>query len=147
MNFQAQMDFINTHNPYMQLSGIRVLDLGVDYAVTGLEMDAQSCNPFGSLHGGAIYTMADCASGCAARSNGAIYVTLNGSINYIRGAKEGAIRANAQVVHRGRTTCVVRVEVHCGETLLADGSFTMFCVRQPEECGEFSLTPDQNGSK
>ena len=81
------------------------------------------------LHGGAYFTMADCAGGAAARSDGRRYVTLEGSIHFIRAANEGTVTAQARVRYRGGTTCLVEIDIKDEtEWLLATGNFTFFCV-------------------
>lgn len=98
-------------------------------AIFRLEMRKESTNSLGALHGGAVYTLADMATGAAACADGRPYVTQNGSLHFIGTQDEGVVRAIAQVRHRGRTTVVVSVDV-VGENdkLLATGEFAFFCI-------------------
>ena len=90
-------------------------------------------NLYGNVHGGLFYSMADNVAGMCARGAGFNHVTLQGSMNYVRGASEGRIIANGHVAHRGRTTCVVNVEIkHENGKVLATGVFTMFNVGPSE---------------
>ena len=95
------------------------------------EVREESRNPYGYVHGGLLMTMADCAAGMAARGDGRKYVTQNISIHFIANIKEGGLTADAQVIHRGRTVTLVRVEIKA-ETgkLLAEASVSMFCVAE-----------------
>lgn len=109
------------------------IDLSVlekDRAECRLTLRPESTNPLGMLHGGALYTMADSTAGSAAHSDGRIYVTQNSSMNYLSNIKEGTAIAVGTVVHRGKTTCLVNVDITSEATgkLLATGSFTFFCV-------------------
>lgn len=102
-----------------------------DHAVFRLKVRSESLNSLGGLHGGAVYTMADMATGAAACTDGRPYVTQNGALHFIATQKEGVVRAVAQVRHRGKTTAVVSVDV-VGENdkLLATGEFAFFCVKR-----------------
>lgn len=109
------------------------IDLSVlekDRAECRLTLRPESTNPMGMLHGGALYTMADSTAGSAAHSDGRIYVTQNSSMNYLSNIKEGTAVAVGTVVHRGKTTCLVNVDITAEATgkLMATGSFTFFCV-------------------
>lgn len=111
------------------------IDLSVlekDRAECRLTLRPESTNPLGMLHGGALYTMADSSAGSAAHSDGRTYVTQNSSMNYLSNIKEGTAVAVGTVVHRGKKTCLVNVDITAEATgkLLATGSFTFFCVGQ-----------------
>ena len=56
-------------------------------------------------------------------------VTLNGSINYIKGISQGTLRIDARSIHTGRKTIVVETKVTNEENdLIASGTFTMYKV-------------------
>ena len=100
-----------------------------DHAVFRLDIRQESKNPYGMVHGGAIYTMADNATGFAAHTDGRSYVTQTSSLHFLRNQSEGLIRADARVRHRGQTTCLVAVDILGeGGRLLATGDFTFFAV-------------------
>ncbi|MEG0779797.1 MAG: PaaI family thioesterase [Oscillospiraceae bacterium] len=116
-------------NAFMLHNGIHLVERGQDYAVTELEITENSYNPYGIVHGGAYYTMADCAAGHAARSDGRRYVTQGSNLHFLRSADSGTLRATARVYHRGRKTCLLKLEIR-DETdeLLVTGDFTFFCL-------------------
>lgn len=119
-------------NPLMKANDMHVTQVREGYAEIEMAINPHSLNPYGRLHGGVYFTLADCAAGCCARSTGDRFVTLNGNINYMKPVHEGKIRAEARTVHRGHTTCVIHVEVKndSGNTL-SDATFTMY--RIPDE--------------
>ena len=100
-----------------------------DHAIFRLEIRPESKNPYGVVHGSAIYTMADNATGYAAHTDGRCYVTPTSSMHFLRNQTHGVVRADARVRHRGKATCLVTVDI-IGENgcLLATGEFTYFCV-------------------
>lgn len=132
MEYQEVLQFTNDKNEFMRYNGIEVTVVKQDYAEVELEVTDKSLNPYGMVHGGAYYTLADCAAGVAARSSGEKFVTLSGSMNFIKSVRCGRLKAIANLLHRGRTTCVVHVEI-VEETgkLLTDATFTMFSLQKP----------------
>lgn len=116
-------------NSFMNHNYMELEFLEPDHAVFKLEIREESRNTFGMVHGGALYSLADNATGCAAHTDGRHYVTQGSSFNFLRNQPEGTIYADAKVRHRGGTTCLIDVEITGdGGKLLASGSFTYFCV-------------------
>ena len=100
-----------------------------DYAVFRLDIRPESKNPFGFVHGGLLAGMEDNAAGYAAHSDGRTYVTQSSHLTYFRNQAEGIIRAAGRVIHRGRTVCLVRVDITgADDVLLATGEVSYFCV-------------------
>ena len=116
-------------NRFVVYNHIEMVLMEEDHAVFRLTIRPESKNSYGMVHGGAIYTMADNATGAAAHTDGRSYVTQTSSLHFLRNQPEGDILADARVRHRGRSTCLVTVDI-LGEdkTLLATGEFTFFCV-------------------
>lgn len=116
-------------NPFMQHIHIEQLHAGGDKAGFVLHIFPDSLNPYGVVHGGAIYALADNTAGVAAHSDGRFYVTQNSAMHFLRNQAEGDVTAKAFVRHRGHATCLVRVDVTGeGDKLIATGDFTFFCV-------------------
>ena len=103
-----------------------------DRAGLRLTAVADSCNPYGIIHGGALYTLADSACGTAIHSDGRAYVTQRGELSYLSNRRLGdTVRAEARVIHRGRSTSLIHVDIRDAESvLLATGDFSYFCVDQ-----------------
>ena len=128
---QEIFDEITRANAFASYNGIRTCQTGDGTAEASLEIGPHSLNHYGVLHGGAFYTLADCAAGAACRTDGRKYVTLHGSMDFIRSAKVGHVTARAAVKHRGRTTCLVSVEISGPDgTVYASGHYTFFCTGQ-----------------
>lgn len=117
-------------NAFMQHNGINVQEFDAEHAVVTAAVKSFLLNPYGSVHGGVYYTMMDIAAAVAARHNGSRYVTLDSSNHFYKSATDGRLIATSRVVHRGRTICTLRTEVHNeNDILLADGTFTMFRLK------------------
>ena len=127
--FQQQADQLSGKNAFPRYNHIELESFEKDHAVFRLLIRPESKNPYGIVHGGALYTMADNATGYAAHSDGRFYVTQTSSMHFLRNQSSGVVRADARVRHRGKSTCLVDVDI-LGEDgrLLATGDFTFFCV-------------------
>lgn len=64
-------------------------------------------NPNGTMYGGVLYSMADSAMEAACAVHGKAVLTLDLGMNYLRPAfADTIIRAEAKIIHNGRTTMV-----------------------------------------
>ena len=128
------MDFPWFLEGFPDYNGMELEKAEKDRAVVRLHIGEMSKNPLGIVHGGAMYTMADCATGLAAHTDGRKYVTQGSSMHFLKNRTDGTIYATGQVIHRGKTTCLVRLEItdEAG-VLLASGEFTFFCLNPEKE--------------
>lgn len=128
-NMMEMLKRIEKANPFTQYNHIEMVLAEPDHAIFRLNICNESKNSYGMVHGGAIYAMADNATGFAAHTDGRSYVTQTSALHFLRNQPEGEIQADARVRHRGRSTCLVDVDILGeDETLLATGEFTFFCV-------------------
>lgn len=116
-------------NAFAQYNHMELESVQPDRAVFRLEIRPETKNPFGMVHGGALYTMADNAAGTAVHTDGRAYVTQTSSLHFLRNQAAGTVRAEGRVRHRGKSTCLVEVDITGQDgTLLATGEFTFFRV-------------------
>jgi acyl-CoA thioesterase len=129
MDLAKQIKVVNQTNVFMTYNGILVVHLEPGKAVLEATIGPNSRNSYGRPHGGLYFTMADSAAGTAARTDGRAYTTVSSSIEFVRAAKGGTLRAVGTVRHRGNSLCTVLTEVTDEEGhLIAEGLFTMFCL-------------------
>ena len=117
-------------NPFFDYNHMKMTAAETDYAEAELTVVEESCNVYGRVHGGALCTLGDNAAGYAACSDGKLYVTQAATMHFVGNVEVGhTVRAEARVCHRGRTTCLVDVDIIGeGDKLIATGEFTFFCV-------------------
>lgn len=117
------------YNGFAKYNEIMLVEMEPDRAVFRVEIREENKNPFGMLHGGAIYTLADQATGTAAHTDGRTYVTQTSAMHFLRNQAEGVVYATGTVRHRGRSTVLTTVDITNEEgKLIATGEFTFFCV-------------------
>jgi len=97
-------------------------------------------NPIGVVHGGWASTLLDSALGCAVHTTfpqGAAYTTLTLEAKFVRPITRdtGRVRAEAEVVHRGRrqATAEARLVAEADGKLLAHGTSTCMVIEAHAE--------------
>ena len=88
-----------------------LLEVEEGRAVFGIQPAEIHYNPIGMVHGGIPCTLLDSAMGCAVHSTlpaGVGYTTLELKVNIVKaiGKDTGYLRAEARLIHAGRTTAV-----------------------------------------
>lgn len=126
MTFSQQMDFTNNTNQFMRHCGIRITVLESQRCQAELSVERYCKNTGDTVHGGLLYTMADCVVSAYARAISSRPVTLSGDFHYLSNVTSGVITATAEPVHAGRTVQVFQVALTSGEKLLATGTFSCF---------------------
>lgn len=95
--------------------GIEFIEVGADYLVARMPVDARTRQPAGLLHGGATMLLAETLASCAAwqtidrTRTDAVGLEINA--NHLRAAREGWVTGRVAPVHAGRSTQVWEVRV------------------------------------
>jgi len=97
--------------PIAHTLGYALLEVDEGRAVFGIQPQEFHYNPIGRVHGGIACTLLDSALGCAVHSvlpAGTGYSTLEIKVNMLRaiGTDTGFLRAEARLVHAGKSTAV-----------------------------------------
>ena len=97
---------------YPRNLGIRLVKLEPGYAITEMKPREDTKNIYDTTHGGAIFSLADCAFGAASNSHGQVAVALNIEISYLRMVTLGAkLIAEATEEHLGKRTALYHITV------------------------------------
>ena len=90
-----------------------------------------SLNPYGIVHGGLIFTLADTSMGVITRATGKIAVTLNSQINYLLPAKCPKLISKAKAIKIGRTTALLTTEIFDDQNnLIASSNATYYFLNE-----------------
>jgi uncharacterized protein (TIGR00369 family) len=104
-----------------------------------MEWAPERCTADGVLHGGALMSLADVtAAACAylALPEGATgTTTIEAKTNFLRAVRSGAVTARAELVHAGRSTMVVQVDVVDGDGRLVSRTLQTQAVLRAEVGG------------
>jgi acyl-CoA thioesterase len=99
------------------LCGIETVSVGNSEAVVRMPAKEKQ-NALDTIHGGAIFTLADQAFALAANSESGVTVALHVSVNFLRPAR-GDLEARAVRISEGRTTSLYEVRVFEGDEMVA----------------------------
>ncbi len=107
---QAIQDFFQ-NDRFAQHSGIELLEIAEGRAKAKMPIRDCHRNSVNTVHGGAIFTLADLVFAVASNSHGTVAVAINASIWYVKAAKEGTLYAEAREVSRNPKLAVYAIEV------------------------------------
>lgn len=125
---------INRPHLFNSFNGITVTSVGggadSGQAQGELEVNENSLNPHGTVHGGCLYTLADTVAGSAvAASCGRPCVTVSGTLEFLRPATGPRIHCTARPKKLGGTICTMQVELSdIHGKLVATGTFIFMLV-------------------
>ena len=113
-----------------RLLGMRPGTIGDGRCSWSLTVGPDHLNPYGTVHGGVVYSLVDQAMGGALFSRlepGERCATLEIKINYLAPVTSGDITAEASLLQRTKRTAVVEARVHAGSgALIAHATGTFF---------------------
>ena len=78
--------------------GIELVEVSLGKAVAKMDVKDEHLNGINTVHGGAIFTLADFAFAVAANSHGRITVAINVSISFMKAATNGTLTAIANEI-------------------------------------------------
>jgi acyl-CoA thioesterase len=91
--------------------GIDVSGYGDGRAIARLIIEPRHLNSAGTLHGGAVFSLADAAFAAASNSHGTLAVSIDASISYFTAVKAGVVTAEAREVSRNRKLATYLIDV------------------------------------
>lgn len=119
-------------NPFFRLMGIEVESFGEGSAILSMNVRPDMLNGVGWLQGGLYGALCDEAMALALYTRleeGEQIATISESTSYLRGVRNGKIRARAEIVRKGRQVAFLEGCVtDAGDGLLSKttASFTIF---------------------
>jgi acyl-CoA thioesterase len=78
--------------------GITLVDSSPGYAKVRMQINESHLNGVGIVHGGAIFSIADCAFAVASNSHGTVALAINVAISFFRSTRQGTLYAEAREV-------------------------------------------------
>lgn len=93
--------FISINDRFGKLAGVELLEIGVGYAKGRMVVRDDLLNSVDTVHGGAIFTLADVVFAAASNAHGKVSVAANVNISYMNAARSGVLIAEAEEVSRG----------------------------------------------
>ena len=111
---------LKRNDNFRELLGIEVLDARDSYSKMSLKITKEHTNFLGATHGGAIFTLADCAFAEAVNFGDTQAVAVQVSINFLKPSSEGDIlTAEASKVSEGKTFALYNITVSKKDKIVA----------------------------
>jgi acyl-CoA thioesterase len=89
MDMISLKEFFSQNDQFAKENNIILEEIKEGYAKTSMKIGKKHLNAANVVHGGAIFTLADFAFAIASNTYGTIALSINSSISFINGAKEG----------------------------------------------------------
>jgi acyl-CoA thioesterase len=111
---------------------IEIFEVSPGKAKAKMEIMDHHLNSINTVHGGAIYTLADMAYSAAANARGNVAVLINAHMSYIKSAVKGPLYAEAKEVsfHPKIASYTVHIKNSEGEIIAV---FQGMCYRKKEK--------------
>ncbi len=123
-------------SPFGQLLGFQPLRAEAGHVAVRLPFSQNHLQTHGRIHGGALFALADHASGWAVHTMlgaGEQCATLEMKINYIGALRNEDCVAEAHVLHKGRTSVVVEAEIKTAAGRLVAKTLATFIILGAEK--------------
>ena len=92
---QAIKEFFSTHDLFARHNGIELLEADEGQALVSMKIQPFHFNGAGTVHGGAIFTLADFAFAVASNSHGQVAMGISTSMNFVKSVLSGTLYARA----------------------------------------------------
>lgn len=120
-------------NLYMRNLKIEILDMEQGFVKAKMMVTKEILNPYGSVHGGCLYSLADIVTGVAACTYGYYSSTINGSMDYILPAMDTEyIICESVQIRQGKHVSLYEANLYDDKEQLIDkGSFSFYMMNRP----------------
>ena len=133
---KIDLDTINSFNKntLMETLGIKCIEIGEDYIVSTMPVNASTHQPMGLLHGGAsaalIESIGSMGSTLLIDLSKQAPVGLEINANHIGSVRSGSVKGIGKIVHAGKKTHVWQVDIFDYETnkLICTGRLTVMII-------------------
>ena len=96
---------------FAEMLGIEILEASNGNSKARLEIQDKHLNAMDTVHGGAIFSLADLTLAAAANSYGTIAVALNVNISFLKTAKGGVLYAEAIEISRNSKIGIYTINI------------------------------------
>ena len=123
---QKILEFFTENDHFARHCGIELLEVKPGWAKAKMEIQPIHLNGAKTVHGGAIFTLADFTFAAAANSHGRLALAINTSIVFSKSAHSGTLYAEAKELSKNRQLGNYQVEITDGQQLIAQFQGTAY---------------------
>lgn len=109
--------FFDSEDLFARHSGIELVEVEKGKAKARMKIESYHLNGAKTVHGGAIFTLADFAFAAASNSHGTLAMGINTSVSFVKAAVKGSLYAIAQEesINPKLATYLVRITDDSGD--------------------------------
>lgn len=96
MDMKSIQGFFNRADAFASHNGMTITELREGYARAEMTLQPYHLNAAQTVHGGALFTLADFAFAAASNSRGQLALSISSSISIFKGAREGKLIAESR---------------------------------------------------
>ena len=131
-------EFFARHDLFAQHCGIELIEVTPGRALARMPVKQHHLNGLGTVHGGAIFSLADYCFAAACNSHGSVAMALNVNISFIKAARQGSVlTAEAEEMSLGGRTATYMIRITDQDNALV-GVFQGLAYRKPEISHDFT---------
>lgn len=93
-------EFFSAEDKFARHAGIELVDAGLGWAKVQMKIEPFHLNGAKTVHGGAMFTLADFAFAVASNSYGNLAMGINTSMSFVKAALKGTLYAEAKELAR-----------------------------------------------
>ena len=112
IDYEKLKEHLNKNDRFCEHIGMRLTTIREGYAEAEVDVQDRMMNGLNVVQGGVMFTLCDFAFAGAANSYGEPCIAMNAATSFIRPGTGPKLKAVAQMLNKGRTTCVCDVTIH-----------------------------------
>ena len=129
---QDILDFFAENDQFARHCGITLMEVTPGWAKARMEIQPHHMNGAKTVHGGAIFTLADFTFAAAANSQGQLALAVNTSISFLEPTHNGTLFAEAEELSVNRRLGYYQVKItNIKQQLIAQFQGTAYRKKEP----------------
>ena len=121
------IDGINNSKGFIKNNNFKIIELTKEHCIMEYKIKENGLNPYGIVHGGIIFGLADTCAGTLAFMSGNTPVTTNANINYLNKAQGSKLIAEATILKEGKKIGYYNVNIYDdNNVLIANSTVNMY---------------------
>lgn len=117
----------NSGEGFIKENGFKIIELNSEHCLMEYKIKKDGLNPYGIVHGGIIFGLADTCAGALSFMSGKIPLTTSSNINYLSQVSGDKIIAEATILKEGNKIGYYNVNIYNdNKELVAQANINMY---------------------
>lgn len=121
------VEAFNKGEGFIKANGFKIIELNSTHCLMEYKIKKDGLNPYGIVHGGLLFGLADTCAGALAFMSGNIPLTTNSNINFLKQATGTKLIAEATILKEGNKIGYYNVNIYDDrDKLVAQSNVNMY---------------------